>query len=103
ETSNYMLELPMTLQKQRIYPKFHMLLLQLYKASNNVLFPNQATPEPYIFGVLDNQEWFVDDLIGHQWKGTNHKFEDHLSLGDTTWESLATCKDLKALDRYLEL
>ncbi|KNZ72398.1 hypothetical protein J132_03490, partial [Termitomyces sp. J132] len=26
-----------------------------YKASNNVLFPNRATPEPYDFGAPDNQ------------------------------------------------
>ncbi|KNZ72249.1 hypothetical protein J132_04040 [Termitomyces sp. J132] len=100
ETSNY---LPMVLQKQRIYSKFHVLLLWPYKASNNVLFPNRATPEPYNFGAPDNQEWFVNDLLSHCWDGVNLKFEVCWSLENTTLESLATCKNLKALNRYLEL
>ncbi|KNZ81169.1 hypothetical protein J132_02366 [Termitomyces sp. J132] len=50
----------MALQEQRIHPKFHVLLLQPYKASEHVLFSNRATPEPYDFGAPDNQEWFVD-------------------------------------------
>ncbi|KNZ75240.1 hypothetical protein J132_03895 [Termitomyces sp. J132] len=56
ETSNYVLELPTALKEQRIHSKFHVLLLQPYKASNNMLFPNRATPEPYDFGGLDDQE-----------------------------------------------
>ncbi|KNZ77453.1 hypothetical protein J132_05411 [Termitomyces sp. J132] len=81
QTSNYVLELPIALQEQRIHPKFHVSLLHLYKASDNVLFSNRAMPEPYNFGAPDNQEWFVDDLVGHHWKGNNLKFEVHWSLG----------------------
>ncbi|KNZ75699.1 hypothetical protein J132_02329 [Termitomyces sp. J132] len=54
ETSNYTSEFPMALQEHKIHPKFHVLLLQLYKASNNVLFPNRATLELYDFGMPDN-------------------------------------------------
>ncbi|KAG6871019.1 hypothetical protein C0992_011865, partial [Termitomyces sp. T32_za158] len=66
-TSNYVLELLTALQARQIVPKFHVLLLQPYSANNNALFPNCATPEPYDFGTADDQEWFVDDLIGHRW------------------------------------
>ncbi|KNZ82113.1 hypothetical protein J132_07956 [Termitomyces sp. J132] len=55
--------------------------------NNNVLFPNYTTPEPYDFGAANDQEWFVDDLMGHRWN----------------WEPLANCKDLVVLDKYLEL
>ncbi|KNZ78384.1 hypothetical protein J132_01038, partial [Termitomyces sp. J132] len=80
----------------RIHPKFHVSLLHPYKASNNALFP-------YDFGAPDNQEWFVNNLVGHCWKGKNLKFKVCWSLEATTWESLETCKDLVALDRYLKL
>ncbi|KNZ81380.1 hypothetical protein J132_00966 [Termitomyces sp. J132] len=103
ETSNYVLQLPVALQEQRIHPKFHVSLLHLYKVSNDTCFSNRAMPEPYDFGALDKQGWFINDLIGHCWKGKNLKFEVCWSLEDTTWESLETCKDLEALDRYLEL
>ncbi|KNZ73600.1 hypothetical protein J132_10745, partial [Termitomyces sp. J132] len=103
ETSNYVLELLTALQEQRLYPKFHVSLLCLYKARNNALFPDRVAPEPYNFGAPNNQEWFVNDLVGHCWDGRNLQFEVCWSLGDTTWESLKTCKDLAVLDRYLEL
>ncbi|KNZ75792.1 hypothetical protein J132_01538 [Termitomyces sp. J132] len=93
----------MALQEQRIHCKFHVLLLHLYKVSDNALFPSRAMLEPYNFGTPDDQEWFVDDLVGHCWDDKNLEFKICWSLEDTTWEFLATCKDLVALDRYLEL
>ncbi|KNZ78012.1 hypothetical protein J132_02655 [Termitomyces sp. J132] len=86
-------------------PKVHVLLLQPYQASNDVLFLNHATPEPYNFGNADDQEWFfVDDLISHRWTQLGDlKFKVHWSLGDTTWKPLANCKLLAAMDRYLKL
>ncbi|KNZ72720.1 hypothetical protein J132_02155 [Termitomyces sp. J132] len=102
--SNYVLELLTALQAQRIIPKFHVLLLRPYSASNNALFPNCTTPEPYDFGTANDQEWFVDDLIGHRWTQSGDlKFEVCWSLGDTTWEPLANCKLLAVMDHYLEL
>ncbi|KAG6887014.1 hypothetical protein C0995_002395 [Termitomyces sp. Mi166 len=72
--------------------------------SNDALFPNRAMPGPYDFSAADDQEWFVDDLLGHRWNKQGHlEFEVRWSLGDTTWEPLASCKDLAALDRYLVL
>jgi hypothetical protein len=68
------------------------------------MFLNRIQPEPYDFGTPDDQEWFVEELIGHRWtEDDNPEFEVRWSLGDTTWEPLSSCKDLKALDQYLEL
>ena len=69
--------------------------------SNDVLFPNCMQLQPYDFGAMVNQEWFVDEIIGHQWEGQNLVLEVRWSLGDTTWELLENCKDLTALDRYV--
>jgi hypothetical protein len=63
------------------------------------MFPNRAHPEPYNFGIPDDQEWFVEDLLGHRWtKDKSLEFKVRWSLGDTTWELLEACKDLVALD-----
>ena len=71
------------------------------------MFPNQAHPEPYNFGAPDDHDWFINEILGHHWeKGArlkNLKFEVCWSLGNTTWEPYKTCKDLEALNRYLEL
>ena len=71
------------------------------------MFPNRLHPKPYDFGAPDDQEWFVNKIIGHQWekesKLQNLKLEVQWSLGDTTLESYESCKDLEALDCYLEV
>ena len=103
ETSNYVLELPEALLVQRLHARFHVLLLQPYKAAEDGMFPNQATLQPYDFGVDDKQEWSVEDLIDHWWGVKGLEFKVCWSLRDTTWEMLDTCKDLEALDRYLEV
>ncbi|TFK59231.1 hypothetical protein BDN72DRAFT_731187, partial [Pluteus cervinus] len=103
KTSTYTLELPSALQQRRINPTFHASLLRPYYASDDALFPNRAQPEPYDFGAADDQEWFVDELTAHRWVGRKLEFEVRWSQGDTTWEPLAHCEDLEALDRYLEL
>ena len=57
----------------------------------------------YDFGEAEDSEWLVDEIIAHQWKGTKVSFLVQWNLGDTTWEPYSECKDLMALDRYLEL
>lgn len=97
ETSNYTLELPLALQTRQIHPKFHVSLLRPHHANNDALFPNRDQPEPYDFGALDNAEWFVEEIIGHRWTQRNKlELQVRWSLGDTTWEPLAHCKDLAA-------
>jgi hypothetical protein len=55
------------------------------------MFPNRVHPEPYDFGTLDDQEWFLDELIGCRWgNNKNLEFEVRWSLGDTTWELLSS-------------
>jgi hypothetical protein len=53
------------------------------------MFLDQVQPDPYNFGTPDDQEWFIDEIIGHQW-ATPKRLELHVqwSLGDTTWELL---------------
>ena len=105
--STYTLELPMPLQKHRIVLKFHISLLRPYIVSSDAMFPNILHPKPYDFGAPDDQEWFVDEITGHQWKKgsklQNLKLEVWWSLGNTTWELYESCKDLEALNRYLEV
>ena len=106
EISNYKLELPAALQERRINPTFHVSLLKPFQASDDSLFPDRTHPGPYDFGTPDDAEWFVDELLGHRWKGprvADLEFEVRWSLGDTTWEPYANCKELVALDWYLEL
>jgi hypothetical protein len=104
KTSNYELELPTALQKWRIYPMFYVSLLRPYHASDNTMFLNRVHPEPYDFSTADEQEWFIDELISHQWiDGNQIKFEVRWSLSDTTWKPHNICKQLEVLDRYLEL
>ena len=104
EESKYELELPTALQNRRIVPTFHVSLLRPYNAHDDALFPNRVQPEPYDFGAPDDQEWFVDEIIGHRWNDDKKlELEVRWSLGDTTWKPLDGVKRLEALDRYLEL
>jgi hypothetical protein len=103
EKSVYRLELLAALQERRITPTFHVSVLKPHVESEDAAFPNQSQPEPYDFGIEDDHEWFVDEIVGHRWTGKKIEFEVRWSLGDTTWETLANCNQLTALDRYLEL
>jgi hypothetical protein len=62
EKSNYMLQPPIALQQQKIIPSFHVSLLRPYHTLSNAMFPDWVQPNPYDFGALDEQEWFVDEM-----------------------------------------
>ena len=56
----------------------------------------------YDFGSADEPEWFVNEILGHRWVNqTDLELQIHWTLGDITWEPLAECKELEALDEYL--
>ena len=84
-SDTYTLNLPDQLKVRRVHPTFHVGLLRAHE-------PND-----------DKAEWVVDELLAHRWKGTQIEFLVRWNLGDTTWEPYAHCKELEALDRYLEL
>jgi hypothetical protein len=102
-TSNYTLELPPELVNRRVHPVFHVSLLRPHKPNDDALFPNRASIEPYDFGAPEDTEWYVDEITAHKWDGKQLSFQVRWNLGDTTWEPLAHCKELQALDQYLEL
>ena len=67
-------------------------------------FPCRDTATCYDFGTTDEPEWFVNEILAHRWVDQAHlEFQVCWMLGDITWEPLAKCKELEALDEYLEL
>jgi hypothetical protein len=77
--------------------------LRPYNRNDNSVFPKRKVHTYYDFGDAKDNEWLVDNIITHQWKGNQVFFLVQWNLGDMTWESYSICKDLSALDRYLEL
>ena len=58
----------------------------------------------YDFGVAEELKWFVHEILAHQWTSQDSlEFQVKWTLGDITWEPLAECKELQALDEYLDL
>ena len=53
--------------------------------------------------MSDKVEWYVDKIPAHRLTGRRLEFAVKWSLGDVTWEPYIECKDLEALDNYLEL
>ena len=103
EISRYTLDLPPELKARRIIPSFHVSLLCQYHKSDDTVFPKHEVHTVYDFGDAEDNEWLVDNIIAHKWEGNNISFPVQWNLGDTTWELYAECKELVALDRYLEL
>jgi hypothetical protein len=82
---------------------FHVSQLCHYLKSDDTIFPRRKVHAFYDFGNAEDDEWLVDDILTHQWKGNTVSFLVQWNLGDTTWEPYSECKELTALDRYLEL
>ena len=79
-------------------------LVQNFVTNNDKLFPKRDAKSFYDFSQDDEQEWLVEEITSHHWSNSKElKLEVRWTLGDTTWEPLASCKDLEALDLYLEL
>ncbi|KAI0070792.1 hypothetical protein K474DRAFT_1577354, partial [Panus rudis PR-1116 ss-1] len=103
DSSTYEVELPEELRKRGIHPKFHASLLRPCVGNDEELFPHREPWMFYDFRMPDDREWLVDSIIGHQWNGNKILFHVQWNLGDTTWELLEHCNELKALDDYLDL
>ena len=104
KASTVTLELPPALIAWQISPTFHIGLVQKFVANNDELFPKWDAKSFYDFGQDDEQEWLVEEITSHRWSNSKElELEVRWMLGDTTWEPLASCRDLKALDLYLEL
>ncbi|KIK22246.1 hypothetical protein PISMIDRAFT_102827, partial [Pisolithus microcarpus 441] len=97
----YTLELPEQLRQWCIHPTFHVGLLHKYEQNDDALFPRHDAHAFYDVGMTNKEEWLVDEITAHRWM--NNKFLVKWNLGDMTWEPVSNCKELEALNRYLEL
>ena len=103
ETSRYTLELPLELKKRRIVPTFHESRLKPFYRNDDKAFPKREAQIFYDFGDAEDNEWLVDAILTHRWVDTELELLVQWNLGDTTWEPYKECKDLEALDKYLDL
>jgi transposase InsO family protein len=102
-TSNYALGLPEELRTRNIHPTFHVSLLKPHIPNDDARFPTRDVRVFYDFGQDADVEWEVDEILAHQWVGKALKFLVKWNLGDSTWEPLKHCNQLRALDEYLSL
>jgi hypothetical protein len=103
DTSTYKVELPAQLRARNLHNRFHRSRLRPHMANNDALFPHRETHAYYDFGTPDDQEWLVEEILAHRWDKDTLKFQVRWNLGDTTWEPYEACKELQALDAYLQL
>ena len=103
ESLNVTLELPQEFKDRKINPTFHTNLVRRYIKNNDIMFPKRDTKVFYDFGNNEDQEWLVKEILTHKWTNNNLELQVKWMLGDVTWEPLSSCKDLEALDVYLEL
>jgi hypothetical protein len=103
EVSSYEIDLPTQLRSRNLHSRFHQSKLRAHSANDDALFPHRETYPYYDYGTPDNQEWLVDEILAHSWAKNELSFQIRWNLGDTTWETYETCKELQALDAYLEL
>ena len=104
EASTVTLKLPPALIAWWISPTFHTGLVWKFIANNDELFPKRDVKSFYDCSQDDEQEWLIEEITSHHWSNLKElKLKVRWMLGDTTWEPLAVCKDLEALDIYLEL
>jgi hypothetical protein len=101
ESSNYTLALPPDLG--RIHPKFHSSLLRPYVPNDDERFPARDSRKAYDFAQSADQEWFIDEIVGHEWRDNSLFLFVQWTVGGVTPEPLSGVDDTEALDRYLEL
>ena len=69
-----------------------------------MLHPSNDTKAYYSFRAANEPEWFVNKILAHRWVDSmGLELQVHWTLGNVIWEPLASCKELAALDEYIEL
>ena len=68
-----------------------------------MLFPHWEAHKFYDFGTPNDQEWLVKEILAHAWNKNQLSFQVYWNLGNTTWKPYEACKDLQALNDYLQL
>lgn len=103
-TSNYELKLSQELIARRIHPRFHVSLLRHHESNDDALFPSCESKHFYDFGMPDDDEWLVDEIISHRFNNDNEvEFNVLWTAGDNTWEPYSNVKDLEALQHYFDI
>ena len=103
------LELPPELTARWVHPTFPMNLIRAHMPNDDVKFPCHDMKSFYDFRATDKPKWFVNEILAHHWVDqVDLEFQVCWTLGDVmwellAWEPLASCKQLTALDEYLEL
>ena len=100
---NITLELPQEFKDRKINPMIHTSLVWPYIKNNDILFPKRDTKVYYDFGNNEDYEWLIEEILVHKWTNKDLELQVKWMVGDITWELLSYCKDLEALDIYLEL
>lgn len=103
EKSVYELELPEELVRRRVHNRFHASLLRPHFANDDTKFPGRTHPDAYDFGAPDDVKWHVEEIVDHRKRGGKWEFLVKFAIVEPSWEPLATCRNLAAMDRYLEL
>ena len=103
ETSSYTLELPPDLAERGIHPTFHVDLLRKHEPNDDVLFPHREARAFYDMGNDDEQEWLVDEIVGHRWDEGKVQLHVRWTHGDTTWEPYVKCSKLAVTEEYFRL
>lgn len=102
-TSNYVLDLSDELKARRIHPRFHASLLRPFQPNDDGIFPSRESKHFYDFGMPDDDEWLVDEIIGHQFINNTIQFNVRWTAGDHTWEDWDVVRSLEAVDNYFSL
>jgi hypothetical protein len=82
------------MKSRHIRNRFHADRLRPFLENDETSFPGREAKFYYDYGVPEDEEWYVDAIVGHTWQGRKIKFNVQWSLGDTTWEPYEHCKDL---------
>ena len=83
--STVTLDLPPELSTRRVHPTFHTSLIRAHMPNDDGRFPRRDTKSYYNFGSADEPEWFINEILGHQWVNQAElEFQIRWTLGDVT-------------------